>query len=114
MILIPGDPRTTQYVKTFQTISGLIERSSTMYLTAGDYAAVMAEFNAQYSDCLMDPDSPKPWKQRRDAFVIGAPPNNVLTVVNAGTDDQAEVNRRNHETPGAVHFQERKEKLRVG
>ncbi len=113
MILIPGDPRTTQYIPTLRTISGLIEHSSKMYLTAGDWRLLVAELDAQYKDALMDPTRPAPW-HNGNAFQIGVPPNPVLTVINSGTDDDALVNRMNHETPGAIHFQARVQKLRVG
>lgn len=107
MIYLPGDPRTTQYVKQITVIEGLLERETVMYVTADHWRRIAAELDAQYLDALMDPTGPVPWHVS-DTFKIGR-----LTVVNAGTDSQREVNRKNWSTPGAIDFAAKRDALRV-
>lgn len=107
MIYLPGDPRTTMYVKQINLIAGLVERDSVMYVTTDHWCKIAAELDAQYLDSLMDPTRPIPWRAS-DTFKIGH-----LTVVNAGTDDQRTVNRKNADTPGAIDFVARREALRT-
>lgn len=107
MIYLPGDPRTTMYVKQLGVIAGLLARPSVMYITADHWQKIQAELDAQYLDALIDPKGPIPWRVS-DTFKIGG-----LTVVNAGTDDQRTVNRKNADTPGAIDFIARRDALRV-
>lgn len=107
MIYLPGDPRTTLYVKQINLIAGLIERESVMYVTADHWRKIAAELDAQYLDSLMDPAGSIPWRVS-DTFKIGR-----LIVVNAGTEDQRAVNRKNADTPGAINFVARREALRI-
>lgn len=107
MIYLPGDPRTTQYIKQIQVIAGLVERPTTMYVTVNHWRRIVAELDAQYMDALMDPNGPVPWRVS-DTFRMGP-----LTVVNAGTESSAEVNRKNRETPGAIDFIAKRDALRV-
>lgn len=107
MIYLPGDPRTTMYVKKIALIEGLLERDTVMYVTSTHWREIVAELDAQYLDALMDPKGPIPWRVK-DEFKIGR-----LTVVNAGTESQQEVNRKNWSTPGAVDFIAKRDALRV-
>lgn len=107
-IFIPGDPATTNYIQTLNTIAGLLERPSRMYLTSEHWTAIIRELDAQYMDLLMDPTKPPPWNSGRP-IQIGK-----LLVVNAGTNNQAVVNLKNQSEPGAINFQARKERLRTG
>jgi len=107
MIYLPGHPSTTQYVKKLNLIAGLIERDTVMYVTSTHWREIAAELDAQYLDALLDPKGPIPWRVS-DTFKIGG-----LTVVNAGTESQAEVNRKNADTPGAVDFIAKRDALRV-
>jgi hypothetical protein len=107
VIYLPGDPRTTAYVKQINLIAGLIERPTVMYVTADHWRKIAAELDAQYLDALMDPDGPIPWRVK-DEFKIGP-----LHVVNAGTDDERGVNRKNRDTPGAIDFIARRDALRT-
>lgn len=107
MIYLHGDPRTTMYIKQISVIAGLVERPTVMYITADHWRKIQAELDAQYLDCLMDPKGPIPWRVS-DNFKMGP-----LTVVNAGTESQAAVNRMNRDTPGAVDFIAKRDALRV-
>lgn len=107
MIYLPGDPRTTQYVKKIALIEGLLERPTVMYVTSSHWREIAAELDAQYMDALMDPNGPVPWRVK-DEFKIGR-----LTVVNACTESQREVNKKNWETPGAMDFIAKRDALRV-
>jgi hypothetical protein len=107
VIYLPGDPRTTMYVKQLNLIAGLVERETVMYITTDHWRKIQAELDAQYLDALMDPTGPIPWRVS-DTFKVGP-----LTVVNAGTDDQRVVNRKNADTPGAIDFIAKRDALRV-
>ena len=91
----------TEYVLQLWTIANLIERDTQMWLTAEHWGKVVHELRAQYGAPSDDP----PY------LMMGKKPQ--LTVFNAGTDDQHEVNRKNQDTPGAIDFQAKKAKLRV-
>lgn len=97
-----GDPSETEFVLQLWTIAGLIERNTQIYLTATHYGQVVEECWAQYN---------APRNNVPPYLILGKSPQ--LTVFNAGTDDVAEVNRKNRDTPGAIDFQDKKEKLRV-
>lgn len=112
MIYLPGHPSSTKFVKQLLLISGLIGRSTKIYLTSKHWGMVMAELDAQYMDALVDPDGPVPWHSGGDSFAIGNDPKK-LTIINSGTDDQLVVNKLNRDTPGAVDFIERRDYLRV-
>jgi hypothetical protein len=112
-IFIPGDPRTTSYVKKLSTIAGLLQRDTVMYVTSGDWTRLTRELDAQYSDCLMDPTRPAPWNTGSE-FVIHQMGDCRLTVVNAGTESQLDVNKKNQDTPGAIDFIETRDRMRVG
>jgi hypothetical protein len=107
MIYLPGDPRTTMYVKKIGLIAGLVGRETLYYVTSSHWREIAAELDAQYLDALMDPKGPIPWRVS-DTFKIGP-----VTVVNAGTEDQRVVNRKNADTPGAIDFIARRDALRV-
>ena len=108
MIYLPGHPSTTRYVQQLNLVAGLVGRPTTLYLTAQHWGWVMAELEAQYKDALMDPTRPGPWANPKKPLQFGP-----LKVVNAGTDDERAVNRMNHDTPGAIDFVERRDRLRV-
>lgn len=110
-LYVPGDPSETRFVQQLLLISGLIERSTKMYVTAKHWGQIIAELDAQYMDSLMDPTKPAPWHGNRP-MAFGIDPQ--LLVLNAGTDDQLTVNALNHETPGAINFQAKIVRLRTG
>ena len=99
---LPGDPRTTNYRekvwKLADVAAGLPqqERPTQMFLSASDYGRLIAELRAQ---CDAPPGPPPPY------LIFGKNPQ--FRVINAGTDDEAEVNRLNRESPGAVDFEDR-------
>lgn len=99
--VLEEDPTNTEYVLQLWTIANLIERNTQMYLSASQYGKVVAELRAQY-DAPTDNDPPY--------LLMGKVPQ--LTVFNAGTDDEAAINRMNADTPGAIDFQAKKQKLR--
>ncbi len=101
-IYVPGDPCTTKYVDQLWIIANLIERSTDMYVTAAHYGRVIAELQAQHG---------APVGAAPGHLMFGKKPE--LRVINAGTDDEAEVNRRNHATPGAIDYQAKMNRLRV-
>lgn len=43
MIYLPGDPRTTMYVKKIALIEGLLERDTVMYVTSTHWREIVAE-----------------------------------------------------------------------
>lgn len=100
---LPGDPRITNYIHKLQrlafAVSGLPphQRPNRMYLSSKDYGAVLAEARAQYDATGPDPGP--------GGLVFGK--RVPFSVLNAGTDDQAEVNRLNREVPGAIDFADR-------
>ena len=107
MIYIPGDPRTTMYVKQIMVIASVVARKTVMYVTAQHWRLIAAELDAQYMDSLVDPKGPIPWRISSE-FRIGK-----VTVVNAGTENEQTVNRMNEDTPGAVDYIDRREALRI-
>ena len=107
MIYKPGDPKTTRFVKQIALIAGLVEHETVMYVTSTHWSWIVAELDAQYMDALMDTNGPIPWRIK-DEFKIGR-----LTVVNAGTENEFEVNRKNWATPGAIDFVAKRDALRI-
>jgi hypothetical protein len=101
-LYLPGDPRTTQYVEKCWRLAnasaGLAPhlRPTQMYLSAQDYGGLIAELRAQH-------DAPE--HETPGYLIFGRRP--TFKVINAGTDDEAEVNRLNRDTPGAIDFEQR-------
>lgn len=104
---LTGSPLATNWIRTLEAQAAHVSRPTTRYLTAGEWGKVAAELDAQYGDALMDPTRPAPWHSQQ-RFLVGK-----LLVVNSGTDDRAEVNRRNREEPGAIDYKERVERFRI-
>ncbi|MGH3511452.1 MAG: hypothetical protein ACRDRB_04160 [Pseudonocardiaceae bacterium] len=97
-----GDPAETEFVLRLWAIANLIERPTQIYLAADHYGAVVDELRAQYN---------APKGSAPPYLLMGKNPQ--LTVLNAGTNDEAEVNRKNHDTPGAIDFQDKMARLRT-
>lgn len=117
-VYVPGAPGNTEYVKQLWLIAGLIERPTSLYLTATHYGAVIAELLAQHGAPSTQapaslqfgvPEKEQAWERR----VAGDRQSHCLMVINSGTDDEAEVNRKNRDTPGAIDFQSKVLRLRV-
>jgi hypothetical protein len=102
-IYLPGDPRETKYVekcwRLADAAAGLMvhERPDRMFISSSDFGRVIAELRAQY-------ETPNT-SEVPGYLIFGKNPE--FRVLNAGTDDEAEVNRLNRETPGAVDFRAR-------
>jgi hypothetical protein len=107
MIVLPGDPKTTMYVKQISLIAGLVARPTVYFITSDHWRKVYAELEAQYMDALLDPKGPIPWRVK-DEFKIGP-----LTVINSGIESQKTVNKMNAQTPGAIDFIERRDTFRI-
>lgn len=99
---LPGDPRITNYREKIWKLADIAaglpdrERPTQMYLSASDYGRIIAELRAQCE---------APAGQAPPYLIFGKNPE--FRVINAGTDDEAEVNRLNRESPGAVDFEDR-------
>lgn len=108
--LLTGAPAETNHIRMLLLESGIIEHSAKRYVTASRWEAICKELDAQYGDSLMYPDLPAPWRSGRP-LAIGVAPQPVLTVINSGTDDEAEINRLN-QSPGSVDFKAKLDRLR--
>jgi hypothetical protein len=100
--VLEGRPEDTEFVLQLWTIAGLIERNTQMYVTARHYGLIVEECRAQYGGSTTN---------NPPYLMLGKKPQ--LTVLNAGTDDQAAVNAMNRMMPGAIDFQAKKERLRT-
>ena len=109
MILDKKDPRTTNYIRQFMNISGMIKAPTRMWVTSTHWGEIIAELDAQYADQLMDPTKPKPWGNTRP-LQFGAS-GNTLTVVNSGTEDQAVCNMLNEEPARVAAYGETRRRL---
>jgi hypothetical protein len=109
MILDKKDPATTDYIRRFIVISGMIKAPIRMYVTSSDWQAVIDELDAQYADTLVDPTKPKPWGNNRP-LQFGTK-NNILTVVNSGTEDQTVCNQLNEDAARVASFGESKRRV---
>ncbi len=113
-VYVRDHPSRTLYYKQLELISGIIKVSTDFYVTAEHWGWIIAEFEAQYSDALMDPTKPAPWKLHPNApFVIGVPPNPVLRVINSGTDDEHVVWLLNEAPAAVAEFGARRDRLRT-
>ena len=101
-VYLPGLPTETRYVRQIWQIANLIERSTRYYLTATHYGQVIDEMRAQYGAPATEP--PK-------YLLFGVDPQ--LTVINAGTDSELEVNMLNEPWERLAKFQDRARVLRV-
>jgi len=103
---LPGDARITNYREKLWKLADVAaglpvhERPTQMFLSATDYGYLVAELRAQ---CDAPPGPPPPY------LIFGKKPE--FRVINAGTDDEAEVNRLNRESPGAVDFEARSQQF---
>ncbi len=114
IIYVRDHPSRTQYVKQILLQSGLIKCSTDIYVTAEHWGWIIAELDAQYSDALMDPTKPAPWKAHpNNPFVVGVPPNPVLRVVNSGTNDEKVVWLLNEHPAAVAEFGARRDRLRT-
>ena len=113
IIYVRGDPKTTRYVQQLLMISGLIERSSQMYVTATHWGDIQAELNAQYRDALTDPTKPAPWDLHPNKPMQLGSREPYLTVINSGTDDQEVCNMLNEHPAEVAAFSARRDKLRI-
>lgn len=106
-----------------RTIASLIERDTRLYLTAREWSMLLNELveNAMFEEKSMIARTR--WRQEQDkrgCLEWGGTPQTdggrtpILYVVNAGTDDQAIVNAKNSDEPGAIDFQAKKNSLQKG
>jgi hypothetical protein len=113
IVYVRDHPSRTQYIRQLQVISGLIKVSTDMYVTAEHWGWIIAELDAQYSDALMDPTKPAPWKLHPNNPLIFGRHDPKLRVINSGTDDEKVVWLLN-ETPAMVaEFGARRDRLRT-
>ncbi len=95
-----GDPRETKYVEKCWRLANVAaglpvdQRPTRMFLSAKDFGAIIAELRAQHD---------APWHMADPPYLIFGK-NPEFRVLNAGTDDEATVNRMNRDTPGAIEF----------
>ena len=104
---LPGDPAHTEYVKQLELIKNVADRrprfqkdgtwiSHIYVVTASHYGRIIEELRAQS-------DAPK--FEVPGYLLVGTEP--CLAVINSGTDDQGEVNKRNREWAEMVSYQDR-------
>jgi hypothetical protein len=100
-LVTPGDPRITRYNEYIWQLANLASAlplhlaPNRMFLSSRDFAALIAELRENHADESQHYADP--------TYVIyGKKPE--FKVINAGTDDDVEVNRMNQETPGAMDF----------
>lgn len=113
IIYCRGDPKVTKYIRQLELISGLIERSTVMYVTAQHWGDIIAELDAQYGDVMMDPTKPAPWKLHPNKPLRFGMHDPHLTVINSGTDDQTVCNLLNEKPAEVAAFGARRDKLRI-
>lgn len=113
VVYVRDHPSRTQYLRQLQLISGLISRSTDMYVTAEHWGWIIAELDAQYSDALMDPTKPAPWKLRpNEPFVFGMH-DPKLRVINSGTNDEKVVWLLNEHPAAVANFGVNRDRLRT-
>ena len=113
IVYAKGDPKTTRFIEQLQLISGLIKRSTDMYVTAAHWGWIIAELDARYSDALMDPTKPAPWKLHPNKPLEFGRHDPKLRVINAGTDDEQVVYLLNEEPAMVAEFGARRDRLRT-
>jgi hypothetical protein len=114
IVYVQDHPSRTRYMRQIQLIAGLITRSTDYYVTAEHWGRIIAELDAQYSDALMDPTKPAPWKPHpNEPFVFGMH-DPKLRVINAGTDDEKVVWLLNEHPAAVAEFGVRRDRLRTG
>ncbi len=113
-LVVRGDPRTTNYIRELELKSGLIKRSTDMYVTAEHWGWIIAELDAQYSDALMDPTKPAPWKLHPNMPLVFGRHDPKLRVINSGTDDEQVVWLLNEAPAMVAEFGVRRDRLRTG
>ncbi len=115
-LCVRGDPRTTTYIRRLERISGIIGRSTDMYVTAEHWGWIIAELDAQYSgpDALMDPTKPAPWKLHPNNPLVFGRHDPKLRVINSGTDDEKVVWLLNEAPAAVAEFGARRDRLRTG
>lgn len=106
----PGDPRFTTYLKWVELMAANLTRPTTVWVTSSTWGHIVAEIEANQDTLLADPTKPLP---RNPGCGLRFGNLNALTLVNAGTDSQLEVNRRNWDTAD-YEFTARLKKLRTG
>lgn len=101
---LPGIPTSEEYVKQVWKLSGLLERTSFVYLGADEYGLLVRE--------ILDGELVPKGAKVPTSMMFGVDP--CFHAVNSGTNDRAEVARLNRDTPGAQEFQLKAAKLQSG
>lgn len=114
IVYVRDHPSRTQYIRQLQLISGLIRVSTDMYVTAEHWGWIIAELDAQYSDALMDPTKPAPWKLHPNQPLEFGRKDPKLRVINSGTDDEKVVWLLNEAPAMVAEFGARRDRLRTG
>ncbi len=113
IIYVRDHPSRTQYVKQILLQSGLIKCSTDIYVTAEHWGWIIAELDAQYSDALMDPTKPAPWKAHPNKPLQFGRHDPKLRVINSGTDDEKVVWLLNEHPAAVAEFGARRDRLRT-
>lgn len=113
IVYVRDHPSRTQYIRQLELISGLIARSTDMYVTAEHWGWIIDELNAQYRDALMDPTKPAPWDLHPNKPLEFGMHDPKLRVINAGTDDTQVVWMLNEAPAMVAEFGARRDKLRT-
>lgn len=100
-IWLPDAPANTEYEQNIWRLADaaaglpIYQRPDRMYLSATHYGQLLDEMR----ESRVTPKDMPPY------LIFGK--NTEFRVLNAGTDDEAEINRLNRETPGAIEFSDR-------
>ena len=102
----------TPEIEVLRRIAALLPQVSEpvrYFVSSTRWGRIAAELSAEYAYALRDPTNlPKP--DNFDSMMIGK----GLLVVNSGTEDEEVVAFVNKAEAERVHFQERRETLRIG
>ena len=97
----------TNFIERLRTIAGFGVKK--IFITSTHWGLIAQEIVTQHTDSLVDPLVLPNNQTFKDAFVIDG-----MTVINIGTEDEAEANRLNQDEARRTHFQDRRQRFISG